>query len=351
MPPRPAAAPTPALPPALRAAAENYRLHLQAERNLAPTTVAGYLSDVFGLLDHVTRLSGGQSAELADVTLPALRSWLARRRTGGASRASLARAVAAARSFTRWAFRAGRLASDPGMRLLAPRPDRRLPAVLSPQQADAVLAGPRPSPTERTGPRDRTDEPGPLDPAALTLAGSSEPARSDPRAAAVALRDQALLELLYASALRVAELVGLDLADIDRERRVLRVLGKGSKERTVPFGVPADRAVGLWLARGRPQLVTAESGTAVFLGARGRRIDQRAVRTLVHRRTAAIAGSPELAPHGLRHTAATHQLDGGADLRAVQELLGHASLATTQIYTHVSAEKLRAVYQQAHPRA
>jgi integrase/recombinase XerC len=139
--------------------------------------------------------------------------------------------------------------------------------------------------------------------------------------------------------------------DVDRRRRVLRVLGKGNKERTVPFGVPADRALTGWLEHGRGVLAGAGSGRALFLGVRGGRIDQRAVRTLVHRRTAAVPGAPELAPHGLRHTAATHLLEGGADLRTVQELLGHASLATTQLYTHVTAERLSAVYRQAHPRA
>jgi integrase/recombinase XerC len=159
------------------------------------------------------------------------------------------------------------------------------------------------------------------------------------------------LELLYATGIRVGELVGLDIDDVDRHRNVVRVLGKGRKERTVPFGAPAAAAVDAWLARGRPRLVRAGSGPALFLGARGARLDQRAVRTLVHRSVAAVPGAPDLAPHGLRHSAATHLLEGGADLRSVQELLGHASLATTQLYTHVSTDRLRRAYQQAHPRA
>jgi integrase/recombinase XerC len=167
---------------------------------------------------------------------------------------------------------------------------------------------------------------------------------------AVGARDLAVLELLYATGIRVGELCALDVDDLDHGRRVLRVLGKGRKERTVPYGVPAQRALDDWLAA-RTELAVAGSGPALFLGVRGRRIDQRAVRTLVHARLAEVPGAPDLGPHGLRHTAATHLLEGGADLRSVQELLGHASLATTQIYTHVSAERLRAAYTQAHPRA
>jgi integrase/recombinase XerC len=168
---------------------------------------------------------------------------------------------------------------------------------------------------------------------------------------AVGLRDVAILELLYATGIRVGELCGLDVDDVDRSRRVVRVFGKGRKERTVPYGVPADVALGRWLQDGRARLLAPGAAGALFLGARGGRIDQRAVRTLVHRRLADVPGAPDLGPHGLRHTAATHLLEGGADLRAVQELLGHASLATTQIYTHVSAERLRRAYQLAHPRA
>jgi integrase/recombinase XerC len=163
-------------------------------------------------------------------------------------------------------------------------------------------------------------------------------------------RDSALIELLYATGIRVSELVGLDVDDLDRRRRVVTVLGKGNKQRTVPYGLAADRALDAWLG-GRPELVTDASGPALFLGARGRRIDPRTVRDVVHRRVAAVAGAPDLSPHGLRHSAATHLLEGGADLRSVQELLGHASLATTQLYTHVSVERLRSVYTQAHPRA
>jgi len=318
-----------ALPADLAALLDRYQRFLAAERGLAAATVTAYTADVASLLEHLVRFTGaaagvgeaagvaaGAAAWVERLTLAVLRSWLAKLRTTGAARASLARRAAAARSFTSWAHRTGALTSDVGARLASPKPGRTLPAVLREDQAAALLA-----PT--------------LDP-------------EDP---VLARRDQAILELLYASGIRVSELTGLDVADVDRHRRVLRVLGKGSKQRTVPFGLPADLAVGQWIEDGRAALVTAESGSALFLGQRGRRMDPRAVRTLVHQRTAALAGAPELAPHGLRHTAATHLLSGGADLRTVQELLGHASLATTQIYTHVSAERLAAVYQQAHPRA
>jgi integrase/recombinase XerC len=161
----------------------------------------------------------------------------------------------------------------------------------------------------------------------------------------------AVLELLYATGIRVGELCGLDVDDLDHERRVVRVLGKGRKERTVPYGGPAERALDTWLRHGRPELATAASGPALFLGARGGRLDQRAVRSMVHARLADVPGAPDLGPHGLRHTAATHLLEGGADLRSVQELLGHASLATTQVYTHVTTDRLRQAFRQAHPRA
>ena len=170
-------------------------------------------------------------------------------------------------------------------------------------------------------------------------------------AAAVRWRDAAVLELLYAAALRVSELCGMDLGDLDEERGTVRVLGKGSKERAVPVGQPAARAVRDWLRHGRPVLATARSGSALFLGARGGRLDPRAARRAVHEAIAAIPAVPDTGPHGLRHSAATHLLEGGADLRSVQEYLGHASLSSTQIYTHVSVERLLAAYRQAHPRA
>ena len=292
-----------------------YERHLVAERNLTPHTVRAYTGDVAGLLDHATRLG---HTDLASLDLRSLRSWLARQQSSGRSRTTLARRATAARVFTAWLARTGRIPDDVGASLGSPRARRALPPVL------------------------RADEAADLIRSAAELADDGSP---------VGLRDVAMLELLYATGIRVGELVGLDLDDLDRERNVVRVFGKGRKERMVPFGHPAASALDRWLAVGRPHLRADGAGAALFLGARGRRIDPRAVRTLVHRRIADVPGAPDIGPHGLRHTAATHLLEGGADLRSVQELLGHSSLATTQLYTHVTTDRLRRAYQQAHPRA
>jgi integrase/recombinase XerC len=250
-----------------------------------------------------------------ELDLGVLRSWLAQGRTRGHSRATIARHAAAARSLTAYLHRARLLPTDVGQRLVSPKAHRTLPGVLAPGQARAMVD---------------------------SAAGAEEPA---------GLRDALVLELLYASGIRVSELVGLDVDDVDRGRRLLRVLGKGRKERSVPYGLPAEAALDAWLTRGRPALVTGHSGPALLLGVRGRRLDPREARRIVHTAVAAAPGAPDVGPHGLRHSAATHVLEGGADLRSVQELLGHASLATTQIYTHVTVERLRAVHAQAHPRA
>jgi len=257
-----------------------------------------------------------ETSDLDRLDLTTLRAWLADQARRGLSRSTLARRSASARTFTAWAHRTGRLPTDPGLRLLAPRPDTVVPATLAVDEAAAVLD------------------------VARTRADDGDPAH---------LRDWAALELLYASGVRVSELVGVDVDDLDLDQRLVRVLGKGGKERMVPFGVPAARALREWLAA-RPRLVVPTSPHALFLGARGGRWDVRQVRAVVHELTA-LAGVRDLAPHGLRHTAATHLLDGGSDLRSVQEVLGHASLATTQRYTHISSERLRAAFRQAHPRA
>ncbi|MGH3446296.1 MAG: tyrosine recombinase XerC [Nocardioidaceae bacterium] len=304
-----------ALPAELTRALGDYERHLISERGLTEHTVRAYLGDIGDLLDHVTRLGCQQ---LADVDVRMLRSWLAKQQTLGKSRTTLARRATAARVFTTWAHATGRAATDAGALLGSPKPHRNLPPVLDTDEVRSLL-----------------------DVAARHAFDGS----------AVGLRDVAVLELLYATGIRVGELVALDVDDVDRERRVVRVLGKGRKERTVPYGAPAERALDLWLVSGRGQLATQGSGPALFLGARGGRVGQRTVRSMVHARLVDVPGAPDLGPHGLRHTAATHLLEGGADLRAVQEILGHASLATTQLYTHVSTERLRAAYQQAHPRA
>lgn len=293
----------------------DYESHLVLERDLTPHSVRAYLGDVGGLLDHAARLG---LASITELDLRVLRSWLAKQQTMGRSRTTIARRATAARVFTGWLARTGRVPTDVGASLGSPTTHRTLPSVL------------------------RADEAAQLIRAAAELAddGSS-----------TGLRDVAMLELLYATGIRVGELVGLDVDDVDHDRRVVRVLGKGRKERSVPYGGPAASAIDAWLVRGRPQLAAAGSGGALFLGARGGRIDQRAVRTLVHRRIAEVPGAPDIGPHGLRHSAATHLLEGGADLRSVQELLGHASLATTQLYTHVSTDRLRRAFHQAHPRA
>lgn len=312
------------LPAPMADAVDAFERHLRLERNRSAHTVRAYVGDVVAYLDHLRRLGGHA---VGDGDLATMRSWLARQRATGKARTTLARRSAALRTFSAWAHRAGLTTGDAAQLLAGPRPHRTLPAVLRADQAERLLTGPAQAPD------DNVDH------------------SFDDTSAALQLRDQLVLELLYAGGVRVSELVGLDVDDVDRSRRVLRVLGKGNKERTVPYGVPAERALDAWLRQGRPRLVTPESGPALLLGARGRRLDPRAARRVVHDRVAHVPGAPDIGPHGLRHTAATHLLEGGADLRTVQELLGHADLATTQIYTHVSIDRLRSVYRRAHPRA
>ncbi len=294
----------------------DYERHLRSERGLSEHTIRAYQGDIAGLLEHATRL---RIETLEAVDLRALRSWLAKLQSTGKSRTTLARRATAARVFTAWLARTGRTTLDHGSALGSPKQHRTLPEVLRADEARDLIA------------------------AAVSMAAEG--------GGAVGLRDVAMLELLYATAVRVGELAGLDIDDVDLDRNVVRVFGKGRKERMVPFGLPARRALDRWLGEGREELAHAESGPAVFLGVKGGRIDQRMVRELVYRRIAQVPGAPDIGPHGLRHTAATHLLEGGADLRSVQELLGHASLATTQLYTHVSGDRLRRAYSQAHPRA
>lgn len=288
--------------------------HLEAERGRSVHTARAYLGDIRHLLTHL----GGQGIEeLPETRLADLRAWLGAQADAGAARATLARRAAAARTFFKWAEHTGRMPADPSLRLIAPKRTQTLPGVLKQAEASDLL-----------------------DLAAIR-ADDDDP---------IHRRDRAIVELLYASGIRVGELVALDVDDIDRGQRTVRVMGKGGKERVVPFGLPADRAIQGWL-RVRGEVATPKSGPALFLGRRGARVDPRQVRSLVHELLSHLPEAPDLGPHGLRHSAATHLLEGGADLRMVQELLGHASLATTQIYTHVSVDRLRKSYEQAHPRA
>ncbi|TVY00813.1 tyrosine recombinase XerC [Mycolicibacterium porcinum] len=285
--------------------------YLALQRGRSEHTRRAYRGDLSALFEFT---GGG----LETVTLPTLRSWLAGQAAAGAARTTLARRTSTVKTFCTWAARRGLLPDDAAARLQVPKAHRTLPAVLRRDQAiDAMEA-------------------------MNTAAREGDP---------LALRDRLIVEMLYATGIRVSELCGLDIDDIDNSRRVLQVLGKGNKQRTVPFGEPAHVALTAWLTEGRPALASADSGPALLLGARGKRLDPRQARTVVNQTVSAVDGAPDIGPHGLRHSAATHLLEGGADLRIVQELLGHTSLATTQLYTHVTVERLRAVHDQAHPRA
>lgn len=291
-------------------ALEGFTAHLRDERGRSPHTVRAYQVDIRDLLAFCTERG---IEEPAGIDLAALRAWLAAGAAAGLSRSTIARRSASARAFTAWCHRRGMIAADPGHRLVSPRVGNRLPTVLDRVQVTQVL--------EHAGRHD----------------GSAR-----------AIRDAAILEVLYGTAIRVSELCGLDVDDVDDGNRTLRVIGKGDKERVVPYGVPAQQAIDAWL-RVRTDMALP-SVYALFVGERGFRIDSRVVRNVVRRSTDA-AGVPMVAPHALRHSAATHVLEGGADLRSVQELLGHANLATTQRYTHVSVERLRSTFDQAHPRS
>jgi integrase/recombinase XerC len=332
----------PELPDQLESALEAFRRHLAAERGVSGHTVRAYLGDVRALLEYAAH-AGVTSPDGLDIAV--LRGWLAGQHATGRARATLARRAASARTFTAFGHARGWLPSDPGPLLGTPRLRRKLPEVIRQDQMAAVLAaqhGPAPGSPAPGNPA--PGSPAPQSPAA----GGSEP---DPRDQALAVRDTAIMELLYATGIRVSELCGLDLGDLDHERRTIRVMGKGGKERTVPVGLPAERATARWARDGRPVLLAPGSAAALFVGARGRRLDPRTARRVVHTRLAAVPAVPDTGPHGLRHAAATHLLEGGADLRSVQEILGHASLGTTQIYTHVSVERLTSAFRQAHPRA
>ncbi|AEB43442.1 tyrosine recombinase XerC [Micromonospora maris] len=359
-----------ALPEPLRDAVDEFARHLASVRNRSAHTVRAYVADLVSLLDHAHRMG---CAEVAELSLDTVRSWLAKQRTMGAARASLARRAAAARTFSAWAHRGGLLPTDVAATLASPRPQRTLPTVLRTDQAALLVEAPTrhsTSPTHPT-PDDHPVDDHPVDDHADShrtadahptadghgTAGGPVAAETGDGAGAeevvaeaVRLRDRVLLELLYGTGVRVSEACGIDVADIDHGRRVVRVRGKGGRERVVPYGSPAQRALDEWLRRGRPVLVVPGSRDALLLGVRGGRLNPTTARQIVGA-YAQATGLPRIGPHALRHSAATHLLEGGADLRAVQELLGHSSLASTQVYTHVSVDRLRAAYRQAHPRA
>jgi site-specific recombinase XerD len=303
----------PPAPPEFDAALAAFDRHLRLERNLSAHTVRAYTADVADLLRHCLDL---QITALDRLDVRALRSWLAEQHALGRARTTLARRTASARMFTAFAHRSGRLSTDPGLLLGTPKFVRTLPKVLRADEAATLL--------EAVSGQDRSPQ---------------------------ALRDVAVLELLYATGIRVAELCGLDVDDVDAERQTVRVMGKGGAERTVPMGLPAAQALRDWRRDGRPALAVPRSGPALLLGVRGGRLHPGTARRVVHAAARLVDSLPDMGPHGIRHSVATHLLEGGADLRSVQEILGHASMATTQLYTHVSSERLKRAYRQAHPRA
>ena len=289
-------------------AIEAFTSYLNRERSLSDNTIRAYIGDLESFASHLKALGVD---DLNTLNISHLRSWLANQQSKGASRTTLSRRATSIKLFTKWAHKNGLLPNDVGANLATPKAHRVLPEILDVKSAD--------------------------------LAMQSLETFAEESGELTAIRNLAMVEMLYASGARVSELCGLNLKDIDYERSTIRVIGKGSKERVIPIGRPAVAALEKWLAV-RPQMANEKSGSALFLGARGKRIDQRQVREVVYK-------TIELGPHALRHSAATHLLEGGADLRTVQEILGHASLSTTQIYTHVSAERLHSAFKQAHPRA
>ena len=287
---------------------ERFDSYLIQERSLSENTIRAYVGDLESLINHLKALG---IDDISNLNISHLRSWLANQQTKGASRTTLSRRATSIKLFTKWAYKNGIIPSDVGANLVTPKAHRVLPEILDVKSAD--------------------------------LAMQSLETYAEESGELTAIRNLAMVEMLYASGARVSELCGLDTKDIDWERQTIRVIGKGNKERVIPIGRPAVAALEKWLEV-RPLIANEKSKDALFLGARGKRIDQRQVREVVYK-------TIELGPHALRHSAATHLLEGGADLRTVQEILGHASLSTTQIYTHVSAERLHSAFKQAHPRA
>lgn len=335
----------------LRELKQSFLVHLESEKRASPNTVAAYRRDLDALLAFVDarkeaapettavprltrqrREVRPEQQAAASLDLYVLRAWL-----GDLARtckpSSVARKIASVRSFGRWMKRSGHARVNPAEQLASPKVRRELPTFLSADDAAQVVESPD---TDTVANR----------PAVTSL----ERARRD----ALVLRDRALLEVLYGGGLRVGEVSGLSMEQLSLDERTVRVLGKGNKERIVPLGQKAMAALAAWfgarrmLAHARTRFLDPK---AIFVSTRGRRLNTRAVQLLVRRYGLAGAGRADLHPHALRHTCATHLLDGGADLRAIQEMLGHASLSTTQRYTHVSVAHLLKVYDEAHPLA
>lgn len=317
---------------------DSFERFLSFERNVSANTVRAYIGDV---RDLESFLETRDVASFGAVTLADLRAWLAFQQGQGVARTTLARRQSSVRRFYGWAKRENLIEIDPSQRLQSPKLEKKLPPVLRTDQMDRLIHS-------VDGKQKKVEN--------VESSASPQASSAKPEDVAVELRNQAMIELLYATGIRVGELVGIDIDDVDIERCVVKVTGKGNKQRIVPFGIPARDAIGEWMGRGRKFLRSTDSSSqsavsALFIGRRGKRIDQRQVRDVVSKRLGDLGDTSARGPHVLRHTAATHLLDGGADLRAVQELLGHSSLATTQLYTHVSIDRLRQSFTQAHPRA
>lgn len=292
---------------------QDWGAYLTGRQANSSATERAYLADIRGFLEHVAIGLADPATELQTLSYRSVRSWMADRIEQGRSRATINRGAAALRNFCQWAAASGYIPADFSEQIEVAKTDSRLPEVLTESDVEKLLA------TARA--------------AAETPVGT---------------RDTAIFELLYSAALRISELASLDVGGVDLDSMCVRMVGKGNKERVVPFGIPARKAISAWLAV-RPQLAD-ENCPALFVGERGGRINPRVVRARLHR-LAAQAGVKDLAPHALRHSSATHLLEEGADLRFVQEYLGHSSMQTTQRYTHVDAKRLSEVYQRAHPRA
>jgi integrase/recombinase XerC len=296
---------------------KNFVTYLEIEKNRSPNTVRTYKTDLELFLEFA---SATGIKNLDSLELNTFRLWLADQKKKGSSNSTISRRSSTVRVFSTWAFQKGLIKTDPAVRLISPKVNRTLPNVLAQKQASNLMQ-------------------------------TASNLDDEENSVTIRMRDHAVLEVLYSSGIRVSELTGLDIKDLDFTRCTMRVIGKGNKERVVPFGQPAKEAIQTYLTKARAELANEKSGNALFLGTRGKRLDTRQVRRILTNAIARVEGLVNVSPHDLRHSAATHMLEGGADLRIVQELLGHSSLATTQKYTHVTIERLREVFANAHPRA